>query len=308
VKLKYLLPVVVVGLLAASCAGSSDDTGSSTVPSASDQSAPPDTTATAPADTTLDTTAAPSDGTVEPATTPPAVSSTTVPGPLPVPTIELVEVGQFEQPVNITSRGLDGRIFVIEQDGRIVAFDDLSTETVLDITDLTSANAEQGLLGLAFHPELDLAYVHYTDLEGNTVVAEYEIDPDTAVFDADSFRLVYDVIQPFPNHNGGNLAFGPDGFLYIGLGDGGAADDPNRFALDLSNPFGKIHRIDPLCPPTTHLSEVSAKPSGRTVYAIRGVSLSTPLREICGLPMSARTRWRKSTWLGPQMASTLDAD
>jgi glucose/arabinose dehydrogenase len=141
---------------------------------------------------------------------------------------------------------LDGRIFVIEQDGRVIAFDDLSSATVLDITDLTSADAERGLLGLAFHPERNLAYVNFTDNDGNTVVAEFEIDPDSAVFDEDSYREVLTISQPFSNHNGGNIAFGPDGLLYIGMGDGGSADDPNRSALDLSQQLGKILRIDPL--------------------------------------------------------------
>jgi len=166
-------------------------------------------------------------------------------GPLPVPALELVEVGQFDTPVELTTRPGDPRSYVVEQGGRVVAFDDLSTEVVLDITSLTAVNGEQGLLGAAFHPGIDLAYVHYTDADGNTVVDEYSIDPVTAVFDAESRREVLTVQQPFGNHNGGELTFGPDGYLYLGLGDGGAAGDPEQNSLDLGTRLGKILRVDP---------------------------------------------------------------
>ena len=210
--------LAIVGLVAVSCTGDGDESTSSPVASDSDPAAPADS----------------------------AAPSTTTRGPLPEPNIELHHVGQFDQPVNIAARAFDSRVFVIEQDGRVIAFDDLSSATVLDISDLTSADAERGLLGLAFHPEHDLAYANFTDSNGDTVVAEFEIDPDTAEFDRDSSREVLDLIQPFSNHNGGNIAFGPDGLLYIGMGDGGSGGDPNRSALDLSQQLGKILRIDPL--------------------------------------------------------------
>ena len=210
--------LAIVGLVAVSCTGDGDESTSSPVASDSDPAAPADS----------------------------AAPSTTTRGPLPEPNIELHHVGQFDQPVNIAARAFDSRVFVIEQDGRVIAFDDLSSATVLDISDLTSADAERGLLGLAFHPEHDLAYANFTDNNGDTVVAEFEIDPDTAEFDRDSSREVLDLIQPFSNHNGGNIAFGPDGLLYIGMGDGGSGGDPNRSALDLSQQLGKILRIDPL--------------------------------------------------------------
>jgi glucose/arabinose dehydrogenase len=238
--------LAIVGLIAASCTNGSDETSSSQAPSASGPVAATDPVVSTAVDTTPTSTLADapaSDATTSPSTTTPP---TTAPGPLPEPTIELHDVGEFEQPVNITSRPFDGRIFVIEQDGRVIAADDLSNATVLDITDLTSTDAERGLLGLAFHPELDFAYVNFTDSSGNTVVAEFEIDPDSAVFDEDSYREVLTVSQPFSNHNGGNITFGPDGMLYIGMGDGGSANDPNRSALDLSQQLGKILRIDPL--------------------------------------------------------------
>ncbi|NND75803.1 MAG: hypothetical protein HKN44_12435 [Ilumatobacter sp.] len=178
----------------------------------------------------------------ESATTPTTSAPT---GPLPLPSVELLPIGEFDAPIAIATRPFDERIFVIEQGGRLIAVDDLSAVTVVDITDLTEASGERGLLGAAFHSDEDLAYLHYNDRDGHTVVDEYAVDPVTAVFDPASRREVLTVEQPFPNHNGGEIAFGPDGYLYIGLGDGGAADDPLRSALDLSSPLGKLLRIEP---------------------------------------------------------------
>ncbi|MEM8621460.1 MAG: PQQ-dependent sugar dehydrogenase [Actinomycetota bacterium] len=166
-------------------------------------------------------------------------------GPLPEPSLQLLEVGQFDRPTGMATRPLDSRLFVLEQAGRVLAVDDLSEAVVLDITDRVTSGGEQGLLGLAFHPATDLAYVHFSGDDGQTVIAEFAVDPFTAEFDADSYREVLTVDQPFSNHNGGQLAFGDDQLLYIGLGDGGSADDPLRAALDLSTPLGKILRIDP---------------------------------------------------------------
>ncbi|MGK0275108.1 MAG: glucose/arabinose dehydrogenase [Ilumatobacter sp.] len=183
-------------------------------------------------------------GTPEELSTTPA--TTIASGPLPIPVVALVDAGQFDTPVELFSRIGDPRNFVVEQNGRIVAVDDLSSVVVLDITNLTAADGERGLLGAAFHPAQDFAYVHYNDANGTTVLDEYAIDPVTAVFDPNSRREVLTVQQPFGNHNGGELAFGPDGLLYLGLGDGGAANDPERNSLALASRLGKILRIDPL--------------------------------------------------------------
>ena len=115
---------------------------------------------------------------------------------------------------------------------------------MLDITDLTEAAGEQGLLGLDFHPAGDRAYVNYIDGNGDTVIAEFAVGAD-GTFDRDSERVLMNVDQPYANHNGGDLAFGPDGMLYIGLGDGGSGGDPERRALDVGTLLGKISRIDP---------------------------------------------------------------
>jgi glucose/arabinose dehydrogenase len=180
-----------------------------------------------------------------------AAPVTTLPGPLPQPAVRLIEIATFEQPVEATGANFDTRLFIVQNGGTVIAVDDESNTMVFDVatvdaTTFTDDGNEQGLLGLAFHPKLDVAYVNYTNAGGNTVIAEFAHDPVTFEFDPASFREVLTVDQPSSTHNGGELVFGPDGLLYIGTGDGGSADDPNRSALDLSSRLGKILRIDPV--------------------------------------------------------------
>ncbi|MFT4656504.1 MAG: hypothetical protein ACJAXA_000370 [Candidatus Aldehydirespiratoraceae bacterium] len=206
----------------------------------------------APAGTTIPIT--PSPGADLPTQTPSQVEATPVttqPGPLPEPSVRLIDIATFQEPVEATRAPGDQRVFVVQKTGQVVAVDDESNLIVFDIstvtdTTFTSEGGEQGLLGLAFHPTEPLAYVNFNNADGNTIVAEFVVDPFTFNFDPTSFREVITIEQPFTNHNGGELAFGPDGMLHIGLGDGGSADDPNRAALDLSSRLGKILRIDPL--------------------------------------------------------------
>lgn len=157
----------------------------------------------------------------------------------------LTPIGEFDAPVEVIHRVGDNRDFVVEQSGRIIAAAATGTEAVADVSALTSVAGERGLLGAAFHPSEAYVYVHYTDVAGDTVVDEFAIDPTSAVADDASRRNVLRIEQPYENHNGGELTFGPDGYLYLGLGDGGLADDPIRAALDLTSPLGKILRIDP---------------------------------------------------------------
>ena len=253
--------VVGAALTVAACGGGSESSGKNppndptatfaTVPEPEESSTESEDTGVA-ADESIATTLpelAPSGGNDLPTGTPEELSTapatTIATGPLPIPVVTLVDAGTFDTPVELFSRVGDPRHFVVEQNGRIIAADDLSAEVMLDITDLTAADGERGLLGAAFHPAQDLAYVHYTNGDGTTVVDEYAIDPVTAVFDPGSRREVLTVEQPFGNHNGGELAFGPDGFLYLGLGDGGSANDPERNSLALASRLGKILRIDP---------------------------------------------------------------
>ncbi len=141
-----------------------------------------------------------------------------------------------------------GRMFVLEQAGRIriVKAGKVATGTFLDINGkVGSAGNEQGLLGLAFHPDFKANpyfYVNYTDVSGNTVIARFTANGDAA--DPASEKDLLHVEQPFPNHNGGVLRFGPDGYLYAGLGDGGSAGDPFGNGQNKAVLLGKILRLD----------------------------------------------------------------
>jgi glucose/arabinose dehydrogenase len=240
-------------LLIAACASDDDGAGDAggsgqpevpQTPSSPLSTGPVAESTTAPDESSNGATSAPTtDPSSAPATAP---SSDGQPAePLVEPSISLFEVGTFDQPVDVAARPGGAEIYVVEQPGRVVAVTDLSTEVVLDITDLTRTRGEQGLLGLAFHPTADLAYVNFTDSDGDTVVAEFVTDPATGVMDRASLREVLTIDQPYGNHNGGQLAFGPDQLLYIGVGDGGSGGDPERVALDLTSRLGKILRIDP---------------------------------------------------------------
>ena len=163
--------------------------------------------------------------------------------------IELQEVASgFEQPLYATHAGDgSGRLFVVEQTGaiKIVAGDRVQAEPFLDLSERVVVGSEQGLLGLAFHPSYEnngRLFVNYTDLEGDTVVAEYRGAGGRA--DAASERVLLTIQQPFSNHNGGALAFGPGGHLYIATGDGGSGGDPLGNGQSLDTLLGKLLRID----------------------------------------------------------------
>lgn len=143
-----------------------------------------------------------------------------------------------------------GRLFVLEQPGtiRIIKDGEVLPTPFLNIVDeVGSGGSEQGLLGLAFHPnytENGHFYVNYTDHNGNTVIARFNVSDNPDQADPASEVQLLGVEQPFANHNGGMLAFGPDGYLYLGLGDGGSAGDPFGNAQSLDTLLGKILRID----------------------------------------------------------------
>ena len=142
-----------------------------------------------------------------------------------------------------------GRLFILEQTGRIKIYDgtQVLATPFLDVSALVSCCGERGLLGLAFHPDYrtnGFFYVHYTNTAGNTTLARYHVSSNPNVADGTSAQILLNVTQPFANHNGGQLAFGPDRFLYMGLGDGGDAGDPGNRAQNLSLLLGKILRID----------------------------------------------------------------
>jgi glucose/arabinose dehydrogenase len=177
---------------------------------------------------------------------------------------KLTRIGRFDAPVYVTQPpGDHRRLFVVEQGGKIVVVRGRHVlgRSFLDLTSKVVSGGEQGLLGLAFAPDYARSgrfYVDYTDVNGDTRIVEYRrgSSPDRA--NPRSVRQLIFQDQPEANHNGGQLAFGPDGFLYIGLGDGGGGDDqhgPIGNGQNLGTLLGKILRIDP-------------RPSGGRPYGI----------------------------------------
>ncbi|HEX2071465.1 MAG TPA: PQQ-dependent sugar dehydrogenase [Thermoleophilaceae bacterium] len=143
--------------------------------------------------------------------------------------------------------GDTGALWVLEQPGRVVRIAPGGRRRVaLDISDEVKVGGEQGLLGIAFHPDFATdrrVYLHWSDAQGDTSVAELEARAD-GTLDGRTRRSLLRLEQPEENHNGGQLAFGPDGRLYLGLGDGGGSFDPNETAQDLGSPLGKVASID----------------------------------------------------------------
>jgi len=170
------------------------------------------------------------------------------------PSLTLTQIATgFTHPTYITHAGDgSGRIFIIEQPGRIriVKNGVVQPTPFLDITSrVNSAGSEQGLLSVAFPPGFaskGYFFVDYTDMTGiaNTVVARYHVTANPDVADPNSEEIVLGITQPYANHNGGQLQFGPDGYLYIGMGDGGSGGDPQNNAQTPSVLLGKILRID----------------------------------------------------------------
>lgn len=167
------------------------------------------------------------------------------------PVLRLEPVAVFSRPTNIASaRDGSGRLFVNLQSGQIVIFDGarVLSAPFLDIASLVSCCGERGLLGTAFHPryqENGLFYIYYTDRAGNIVVARYRVSSDPNAADPQSATVLLRIPHPsFANHNGGELQFGPDGYLYIGVGDGGGAGDPGNNAQSTGTLLGKMLRID----------------------------------------------------------------
>jgi glucose/arabinose dehydrogenase len=182
-----------------------------------------------------------------------ACSSDSGTGPSPLPgdfTIQLIEVASgLSSPLYLTSPANDSRLFVVEQAGRIriIKNGQVLAQPFLDIVSRVSSGGERGLLSVAFHPSYaanGFFYVNFTDLAGNTRVERFKVSSNPDVGDASSSKLILGVTQPFANHNGGLNLFGPDGMLYIGLGDGGSGGDPQGNGQRTNTLLGKILRID----------------------------------------------------------------
>ncbi len=165
-------------------------------------------------------------------------------------TISLQSFGTgFVSPVEITNAG-DTRLFVVQKGGliRILNADGTVNATpFLNLSSLVTTNSERGLLGLAFHPNYatnGYFFVNYTNLAGNTVIARYTVSATNPNIANTSETVLMTITQPFSNHNGGTLKFGSDGYLYIGMGDGGSGGDPGNRAQNINENLGKMLRID----------------------------------------------------------------
>ncbi len=169
------------------------------------------------------------------------------PGTADVALATVVEGLDF--PVHLSAPSGDARLFVVEKSGRIriVENDALLPEPFLDVSGEVSGGSEQGLLSVAFHPDYGSngrLFVNYTDRAGDTRVVEYRVSSDPGRVDPGTARTLLTVEQPFSNHNGGQIAFGPDGMLYVGMGDGGSGGDPRGNGQDRSTLLGALLRID----------------------------------------------------------------
>ncbi len=159
-------------------------------------------------------------------------------------------VSGLSSPLYLTAPSGDvTRLFVVEKTGAIRIIKDgvLLTDPFLDLSSRISNVGEQGLLGMAFDPDYATSgrfIVHFTDLAGNTTLSRFQVSANPDVADAASELVILTAAQPFSNHNGGQVTFGPDGFLYLGLGDGGGSGDPDNRGQDLSDLLGSILRID----------------------------------------------------------------
>lgn len=164
------------------------------------------------------------------------------------PSITLRQVATgFTQPTDISSTTSDEKLYVAQQAGTImrVTPNQPDIHVFMDITNKVTSSGEMGLLGLAFHPNYEengYIFVNYIDTNKNTVIARYHVVGETV--DPASEKILLQVEQPYSNHNGGDLAFGPDGYLYASLGDGGSAGDPGNNAQNLNSLLGKILRLD----------------------------------------------------------------
>jgi len=186
---------------------------------------------------------------------PPVIARDTAP---PLGQVKLTEIaGGWTRPLYVTHAGDDSnRLFLLEQIGKIWIIEkgEKLAQPFLDISSLITQAArtrqytEQGLLGLAFHPDYQsngFFYINYTDLAGSTVVSRYQVslgNPNLA--DVGSGQIIFRIAQPYGNHNGGHIAFGPDGYLYITLEDGGAANDPLGAGQNTLMLLGSLLRID----------------------------------------------------------------
>lgn len=259
--MRLLTVLVAVGLLfVAACGGADSGEEVSTPPPAAQldpSSETPEPEAEPPAPEPEAEPPAPQDP-AEPSQQPePGEPGEPTPIEEPVLSEDDVELGLEEiasglsSPLHVASTSSEpSRIYIVERPGtiRIVESGALLETPFLDIRDRVTSGGEQGLLSVAFHPEYEANrrfYVNYTDLSGNTAIVEFRANAEGTGSVDGSERLLLTVEQPFGNHNGGQLAFGPDNLLYIGTGDGGSGGDPDANAQNLNSLLGKLLRMNP---------------------------------------------------------------
>jgi glucose/arabinose dehydrogenase len=194
------------------------------------------------------------DGGLSAATTTGAGTGDPGPGALADVEVTLTEVAEADSPTALVVRPGTEDLYVAEREGTVRALTvsgtgadrsyELADDPIVDISESVVSDAERGLLDIAFSPEGDTLYLSYSLApDGDTRVDAYAMADDTV--DADSQQEILAVDQPYPNHNGGDVEFGPDGFLYVALGDGGSAGDPEGNGQDTSALLGKVLRLDP---------------------------------------------------------------
>ena len=218
--------------------------------------------------------------------------------------VEVVARG-LTAPLYVTAPPNDARLFVVEQTGQVLIIEDgrVRERPFLNLSARLRFGGERGLLSLAFHPDYarnGYFFINYSEqMTGATRVERYRVSEDANRADPASARLILRVEQPYSNHNGGHILFGPDGMLYIAMGDGGSGGDPKLNGLNRATLLGALLWIDvnrgvlyAIPPDNPFVGEAEARPeSGPGAFAIRGAWRSTA---ICSMsPMSARTTGKR---------------
>ena len=220
----------------------SDDSGTATPTDSSTTTlAATGSTATTTATVTTAPTASTAPAPTAPPTTPPPP-----PTPLEAINLKLRRVATMNSPIAMATRTGRREIWVAERAGRVRVFNPANnavSEPIVDISNTVSNGGERGLLGLAFSPDGSKLYLSYTNTQGNSRVDEFTMNGDSV--DTGSRRNVFALQQPFANHNGGNIVFGPDGYMWLGFGDGGSQGDPSNNGQNVNVLLGSILRIDP---------------------------------------------------------------
>jgi glucose/arabinose dehydrogenase len=248
VRRRLAATLVATAALASACGGSN---GANHLERAAGSTTTTETTleaTTTTASTAPPTTAAPAP---RPVTTRRTSPPPTAPAPPAPPTVaavhaHLTQIASLQQPLAMAVRNGDPAFYIAQKSGQVVALRGATATTVLDLSSQVSTGGEQGLLGVAISPDGSTMLVNYTDNKvspGDTHIIRYAMGPGGP--DPATAREIFTVHQPYANHNGGNLVFGPDGALWVGLGDGGSGGDPNNNAQNMNTPLGKMLRMDP---------------------------------------------------------------